>query len=202
MKKLAIDIVLLPPKEITSLAIEVNKSLHPRDTEIVFENGEMLPHISLMMGAMEIEDQSSVERLLKIAAQQFTSLTLELERIEFGELPKGEIIAWFEINRTAKIKKLHEMLATHSEEALSNDDVDASMFYGQPIRKGIIEYLCNFRKECSFENFRPHITLGVGRATSELKFPISFRANTLALCHLGNYGTCRKILFSTKLGNS
>ncbi len=39
--------------------------------------------------------------------------------------------------------------------------------------------------------------IGIGEVENEIcgiEFPIQFTASKLALCHLGNYCTCRKIL--------
>jgi len=201
MKKLAVDIVLLPPKEIHDLALEVNKNLNPKEGEIVFENGDMLPHVSLLMGVLEIGRLKEVEKLIRNGAKMFKPLALEIKEIEVDTLSDGTSVSGFGVSRTPRLRELQQWLARQSETLLGND-VGAKMFYGQAIREGIIEYLRNFRTEHSFEKFRPHITLGVGKAENKSKFPIPFTASKIALCHLGNYGTCRKILFSTELGNS
>jgi len=64
-------------------------------------------------------------------------------------------------------------------------------------------WIKNYPKESSFENFFPHITIGIGEVEGEIsgiKFPIKFNASKLALCHLGNYCTFRKIFLSYDLG--
>jgi len=43
----------------------------------------------------------------------------------------------------------------------------------------------------------PHISVGYGEITG-LPSPIEFRATQLALCHLGNHCTCRKVLASAE----
>ncbi len=45
----------------------------------------------------------------------------------------------------------------------------------------------------------PHITLGYGQAKPPFSFPVAFAAARLALCHLGNHCTCRKVLASCRL---
>ena len=59
----------------------------------------------------------------------------------------------------------------------------------------------NYPEKSSFENFFPHITIGYGEINN-FSFPIIFSVSKLALCHLGNHCTCRKILASTNLKKS
>lgn len=200
MAKLAVDVVLLPPNEINNQAILINKSLNPKEGEVVFENGDMLPHISLLMGVLDASRQKDAETLIKNVSKKFTALPLEISGIDVVTLNNEQRASGFRIQATPVLKKLHQHLLLESEAFLGND-AEAEMFLGKPIREGSIEYTRNFRKKSSFENFHPHLTLGIGEAKTSMRFPVCFIADTIALCHLGNYNTCRKILFSAKLGN-
>jgi hypothetical protein len=60
-------------------------------------------------------------------------------------------------------------------------------------------YIQNFTQNSSYKNFNPHITIGDGIFERKLKLQIKFTASRLALCHLGNYCTCREILYETSL---
>ena len=54
----------------------------------------------------------------------------------------------------------------------------------------------NYRKNHSDpNNYHPHISLKCRKAEYK-NFPIKFTASKLAICHLGNYCSCRKILSS------
>ena len=58
-------------------------------------------------------------------------------------------------------------------------------------------WIRNYSKESSLDKFSPHITIGIGEVESEtrgLAYPIKFNTSKLALCHLGNYCTCRKVI--------
>src|SRR3989338_5059428 len=200
MAKLAVDVVLLPPNEINNQAILINKSLNPKEGEVVFENGDMLPHISLLMGVLDASRQKDAETLIKNVSKKFTALPLEISGIDVVTLNNEQRASGFRIQATPVLKKLHQHLLLESEAFLGND-AEAEMFLGKPIREGSIEYTRNFRKKSSFENFHPHLTLGIGEAKTSMRFPVCFIADTIALCHLGNYNTCRKILFSAKLCN-
>jgi hypothetical protein len=74
---------------------------------------------------------------------------------------------------------------------------DATSFVADPgetIRQGSVDWAAGFsRNHPDGTNYQPHISLGVGKV-KPLKEPISFTASHFAVCHLGNFNTCRKIL--------
>ena len=50
------------------------------------------------------------------------------------------------------------------------------------------------------KEYHPHISLKCFEPSFDKEiFPIDFLASRIAICHLGRKGTCRKILFETKL---
>jgi hypothetical protein len=69
-----------------------------------------------------------------------------------------------------------------------------------------LAWIKNYPEKSSFEKFFPHITIGYGEI-NDYSFgfpqggvpPIEFAVSKLALCHLGNHCTCRKILASAEL---
>lgn len=64
----------------------------------------------------------------------------------------------------------------------------------QQVEEVTMYWIKNYPKESSFEKFSPHITIGFGEVEGEtcgIKFPLRFSVSKLALCHLGNYCTCR-----------
>ena len=66
------------------------------------------------------------------------------------------------------------------------------------VERSTLLWIKNYRDKSSFDNFLPHITIGYGEATDS-GLPASFIASELAICHLGNHCTCRKVLWSVKL---
>jgi hypothetical protein len=70
------------------------------------------------------------------------------------------------------------------------------MIYGdQEVAESTLLWIKNYREKVSFENFFPHITIGYGQIESRVP-QIIFAPSELALCHLGNHCTCRKVLVS------
>jgi len=79
------------------------------------------------------------------------------------------------------------------------DGAQKEMFYSPPpVNEIPLFWVKGFAKTSVRENYRPHITLGVGKPKQAIA-PVQFTTSKLALCHLGNYCTCRDVLWSTSL---
>ncbi len=73
-------------------------------------------------------------------------------------------------------------------------EVTDAMFYDDIVDPSSVEWVRSYPEKASHESFHPHITLGYGRAKPSFSLPVTFGAAGLALCHLGNHCTCRRIL--------
>jgi glycosyltransferase domain-containing protein len=200
--KIAVDVVLLPPDEIMEKAIEVNQTLIKTfefDNKIVLNKQNCLPHISLAMGCIKKDDIPEIDTVLKEVADKFSPLALTISDIRTGAIPTGEKVSGFEIERTTELQLLHETVMSKLLQYFTYD-VSLDMVYALPdqqVEEVTTYWIKNYPKESSFERFGPHITIGIGEVENEtggLKYPLRFSASKLALCHLGNYCTCREIL--------
>ncbi len=200
MAKLAIDVVLLPSEEMMDKAIEINKELLKDNVnEIVLSKETCLPHISLCMGVIEEEKLPEIKKVIEETAKEFSTFNLTAENTDVSVTPKGEKISVLIIRNTDTLQKLHETVMKRLWNFLSYD-VEAKMFYNPgKVREKSINWVRNYAKKYNDPSlFDAHITVGFGE-TDKFKFPIEFTASRLALCHLGSYCTCRKILISTNL---
>lgn len=202
MSKIAVDIALLPPEEIVDLAISANKSV--TDPRCVFRLGkeEVLPHITLVQGVMDSEKQGDMGNILRNIAEQETSLDLRLSGTSRGVSKDGYPGVVFSITPTEELSRLHQVAIQKLEGLLTNDATE-EMFFNPPIRIHSVQWVRDFQEKHSLQNFDPHITISVGGEPKvEQKFPIPFTASRLAICHLGNGNTCRKILAEFTLTTS
>jgi hypothetical protein len=74
------------------------------------------------------------------------------------------------------------------------------MFYAEPgeaIRDSTMAYVKDFRERFGGAHFDPHVTLGFGESASRQE-PFEFEANRLAICHVGNFNTCRRVLYECR----
>jgi hypothetical protein len=198
MSKIAIDVVLLPDEPMTHHAIDVSErqSTLFNDT-IVLHPKNCLPHISLAMGAIEESDTPKVSTILEKIASHFHTFTLRADSYQSNTIPSNEIVSEFTVEKTAELQSLHEMVMNELKPFLSYDITIDMVFSPPTVEEITLYWIKNYAEKSSFEQFRPHITLGLGEL-DDVKTPIAFTSSTLALCHLGNYCTCRKLLFSAQ----
>ncbi|HEU4914250.1 MAG TPA: 2'-5' RNA ligase family protein [Candidatus Saccharimonadales bacterium] len=202
MNKIAIDVVLLPPKEVASKAISISRKLAETsgNRTVVLGKQDYLPHVSLCMGVVKEEDLPKVNEALSDIASQTAALQLAIDGIKAHDIPTGEKLAVLEFADTASLQSLHETIMQRLRPFLTYDDMDSSMFVSSPEAAPVsMKWVRDFDTLYhNPEQFYPHLTSGFG-THSDFSFPISFEANTLAVCQLGNYCTCRKKLATFEL---
>jgi 2'-5' RNA ligase len=196
MGKKAVDIVLLPDEAMTDRAIEANTELVRKyGAEIVLDKKSCLPHISLAMGCIEDSNISTAGKVLQQIAEQNPVGKLKIAGVQVAENVKGEKVSAFKVEKTQQLQAMHERVSQELN-AYFSFDVTSDMIYGsEDVADTTLLWIRNYREKSSFERFSPHITIGYGQA-EELAEPIEFRASQIALCHLGNHCTCRKVLVS------
>lgn len=199
MGRKAIDVVLLPSGTMTDKAIKANTELVKKYGErIVLNRDNCLPHISLAMGCVDEKDIKAVGTILKAIAHTTSLTQLEVIGIRTSTNSLGEQVSVFEVAKTAELQLLHEKVAEGLGAYLSYD-VTADMLYNPAqVTDSTLLWIANYREESSFTKFFPHITIGYGQIEGG-QFPIAFGVSKLALCHLGNHCTCRKIFVSAEI---
>jgi len=199
MEKLAVDVVLLPAEPMMELAIEMNRKLiHRYPAKIILDRHSCLPHISLAMGTVQQTDLEAVNVVLADVARCYHFDRLEAVGVSIGTNAVGEPVSAFELDKTPQLQGLHEELMNRLEQFLSYDATDQMIAADGPVDSSTLLWINSYRDKSSFEKFFPHITIGYGRLAEQVG-AVAFEARRLALCHLGNHCTCRRILFETPL---
>lgn len=208
MKKIVVDVALLLPQELERKIIELNNSLKRNYKNIrINHNKDCHPHISLFMGFIDYEQINDIKKDLEKISQSFEPQYLEIEKLDIENLPvkNGEIkISGFELTGRNSLRKLHEEVVNKIKDYIIDENITKEyLFNSKEIDEEdtpwMFPYVENFIQNSSYENFKAHITLGDGVLEKELKLPINFTTSRLAICYLGNYCTCRNILYETKL---
>ena len=198
MKKFAINIALLPPEEVMKLAKSINKKLIENDDMINFVDGTSIPHATLCIGGIKEEDLPKLGKILEEISKESAPIELTITgtsvHINPTDNSKG---SGFVVANTRELQKLHEEVVRRCKALFV--DVSTTDMYPGSTRASSAEHANKFLEIDCFELYKPHITLGVGEADSINK-RITFTVKRLAICHLGNWCTCRKILFETELG--
>jgi 2'-5' RNA ligase len=196
---IATDVVLLPDRTMTRWAIEINRELVCRyGSEIVLSETTCLPHISLAMGCIDERSTETVHGLLLGLARETPVRQLSTIGIRISTNSRGEHTSLLEIERTHELQALHEAVMREIE-PLSSDEVTEGMVAADVVAESTLEWIRNYPRKAAFDQFSPHITLGYGQARTDDRFPIPFAAVQLALCHLGNHCTCRRVLTTSGL---
>lgn len=191
---IAVDAVLLPSEDMMDKAIEVNRKLSENsDNEISLNKADYLPHITLAMGCLREEDIEEIDKILEHLADKFKTLRLKTSS-------GAESKAWFRIENNKNLQLLHETLMNKLYPYFTYD-VTREMIYkskDEEINDLTLDYIRDFPSKSSFENYIPHIT--VGSYDTDMILPeVEFTASEIALCHLGNHCTARRILLSHTL---
>ena len=206
MAEIAVDVVLLPSEEMADKAIAANKELLKQcPDKIVLDKESCLPHISLAMGCINKRDIADIEKILQAIAKQSSLGQLSAIGIHTGTNSTGEQVSVLQIEKTETLQSLHEEVMEKLAPYF-NYDVTADMVLSPPMAsESTLAWIKNYSEKSSFEKFSPHITIGYGEINNFLFPPqgvlwtIKFTASKLALCHLGNHCTCRRILASAEL---
>ena len=200
MAKIAVDIVILPSDEMTDKAIEANRELTQAVAgKIILNKDNCLPHISLVMGCADEKDVGKIEQILKDIAKENLPGELKANGIYIGTNDDGEKLSLYHIEKTQVLQLLHEKVMTKLSPYFTYDVTADMLLRPSEIGESTLCWIENYPHESSFEKFSPHITIGFGTA-SALDLPLRFTISKLALCHLGNHCTCRKILASVEPG--
>lgn len=199
MPQIAVDIVLLPPPPIMQICIDINEQKQSQSFQHL-NSKDNWPHISLAMGILDTKDLIKAKEILDKLPHDFTKLDLELTKISYIVASDNKKSHAFDVAVTRELQNLHNKIMNEFSGILIYDQVNSDMFFTAPGEKidDVTLYWVKNYPEKSFNNFQAHISLKCRHAEYKLT-PISFVAETLALCRLGNFGTCRQILHSVKL---
>jgi 2'-5' RNA ligase len=199
MVKIAVDVVLLPSEAMTNQVIEANKMLLRQNADgIILDKANCLPHVSLAMGCMDERHITDIEKILRSIAGKYNPGRLSVIGVSIGTNSLGEKVSSFEVEKTDGLLLLHKQVMRKMTPYFSYN-VTAEMVFSPPVAsESTLLWIKNYPEKSAYENFFPHITIGYGQL-DDFSFAAEFVASKLALCHLGNHCTCRKVLAVAEL---
>lgn len=202
MSKIAIDVVLVPDKKMSDQAIDLNNQLTGNNHRKIELGEKCLPHISLCMGLVDEQNLNKVSKILADIGRQSNPLNLTASKVKVLSPVDNENFSMLDVSNTDEIKSLQQKIMSRLWPYLSYNGINAEAFVNPEEVEDISSYWVRgyAEKYNNPDTFHPHISIGVGRVNDIVK-PIEFSAPTLALCHLGNYCTCRKIISSFDFGS-
>lgn len=197
-KMVAIDIVLLPPQEIIDLCITLNQQATPLGP---LGKEDHIPHLSLAIAGAVGKNIPKIVSIIREVAQTMKPLPLRILRIE---PPSGERSSdYLLFQPSPALQRLHELIMDKISPYVQFEGVSKEWFYvnsGEIINKLPRTMVDNFQKTYAYDKYQPHITL---RCTGAEKLPLpikQFTASTIALFHVGESVTCRKMFWRGNVG--
>lgn len=201
MSQIVISVALLPPDEIVDAAREANRRLWQESRfGFVFDETH-LPHLTLAQLFLDASRFSDVEATVDAVARASGRLQVELLEVRAYPSPMGIPFSEWTMRLTPDLLALHEQVITGLD-GLRDYSGTAEAFYGgvdAELVESHIRYVEQFAVIAGGARFRPHITLGAGTLSMKVPFD-SFRVSRMAVCHLGQYWTCRRVLHENRLG--
>lgn len=196
MGKKAVDVVLLPEEVMMDRVIEANTEIVSKySKEIMLSREDCLPHISLAMGCIDETNVAEIQKVLVKIAEERPVSKLKVCGIFTSVNAKGENVSVYVVEKTEQLQLLHEDVMERLRQYFNYNATQEMIYGGEEVAESTLLWINNFPKTASFANYLPHITIGYGQ-TEGLLAQIEFKASKLALCHLGNHCTCRKVIVS------
>ncbi len=200
MKRFAFDIAIIPPENIMKICIGLNNKENSLPYQHLNSKNN-LPHITLAMGITTKNNAEEIRNELETFLKDTGPLELKIIGMDHDHTPEGKRNRHFVIKKTPELQKLHEeimkIVSKHATydgtiEDIYTDEGEAPIGY-------TLEWLNNYGRRIENSNlFRAHISLKCMNAEYK-KLPLKFSADRIAFCYLGNYCTCRKIIWEKRL---
>lgn len=192
----AIDIALLLPDSLSHSLMALNRTLQAPPDGFYFDSTH-LPHLTLVQQFVQRNDLEAIASVVEEVVQNQAPLALVTTDIScahvsstLGVGPSRELAALH--------RRLMERLEPFHVEVDRNDQADAFWTDDDGPRPADIDWVATFREQSALQRFDPHITIGAGMLTARVA-PTPFVATQLAMCQLGRFCTCRRVLQAWRL---
>jgi 2'-5' RNA ligase superfamily len=187
MNLMAIGLALLLPQEVRANAIALSASLSSKGAHGLRLDELNRPHITLsqhFVGADEID------RVFERVHERLRGRAPLVVQVTGGG--HSTHMVWMNIERSPELVDLHEQLMDGLRR-LEREIGGPDAFVDGDARLRDVLWVSGFRFKSSFGDYRPHVTLAEG-TQPPLIGPFSFEASAVAVCHLGRFCTCPRVL--------
>lgn len=205
-KIIAIDVLLTPSEEMLAQSLQLNALIKQNNPETIILDDNHIPHITLLQCFINEEDLPKVNSALEGLFETIKNDSLYAESL-FYYKDQEESFSMIAVEKSKQLIKLHEktielvkpfiVFNGNAESFIQNPD-------GTAISQSTVTYVPVFVEKHSYENFDPHISLGVAQTTLldslavNIFKPISFNATSVSVYQLGDHGTAQKLLWKSK----
>ncbi|MEM0517274.1 2'-5' RNA ligase family protein [Aequorivita flava] len=203
---IAVDVLLIPSEEMQAQAFQLNSLIYKNNPETIKLDENHVPHITLLQCFINESDLPKVNKALEGLFETIKEENFKAESLFYYE-EKEESFSMIRVENSKALMEIHKksiellkpfIVANGSENSfVQNPD-------GSAISKSTVTYVPAFVLEHSYENFDPHISLGVADVSlldslaAHIFKPIKFRAASVSLYQLGDHGTAQKLLWTSE----
>ena len=189
MGLLAVDVAVLLSEPLLEPVLRLNAELPPPPDGFRFDDTH-LPHVTLAQ--LFVAEARLPDVVHETAAALRGVPPLQLLP---AELSRGRTAATVRLAPTAALIRLHTRLMDRLQRFESvQGDATAFLSAGSlPARDADVEWVRRFRTHAAYDRFDPHVTVGVGALQEPGPLPAADGAR-VALCQLGRFCTCRRVL--------
>lgn len=203
---IAIDVLLQPDAEAVAHAKAANARLRERHPEGYALDESHAPHITLVQRFIRRSDlpkvMGALDRLVHGAGDP-RGMTLQARGYTASDFGGGLLL--LDVERSPALDRFQQQ-AVDAVRPFAVSGGDASAFVQDPagpIVQGTIDWVEHFVPNASGAKFAPHITIGVGPIdflkgiAAEPFERFTFKPAAIAVYQLGNYGTARRLLWTS-----
>lgn len=148
-----------------------------------------MPHLTIVQQFVRRDALGEIGDTITRTIAELDAITLVTT-----ELAAGRVARTLGVALTAALAALHRRLLDDLAPFREvTADPDAFWTDGDQPRPADVEWVASFRQHSALASFVPHITIGIGSIETTLR-PFRFIASEVALCQLGRFCTCRRLL--------
>lgn len=203
---IAINVLLTLPDEVYDQSVELNHVILKENPNNFTLDKNHVPHITLLQCYIKKSDLPQIEKALDGLYQTIENEMLYVDELQYSKA-KPESFASLGIEKSKTLMSLHKEVIKRLDpyrNTHGSQEAYVQNFDDTPIDQFTIDYVPKFVSHHSFENYNPHISLGVAKillldsiAQNILK-PMHFKPSSISIYQLGAFGTARKQLWKSK----
>ena len=190
---LAVDLALLPPTEAQTEIARLNARLAGPPEGFRFDASH-LAHVTLAQQFVPAADLPVLAAEIGEVLAPFAPLTLTAVRLASSGLTTSLVLEGTQALAALHVRLMDRLAAFD----VTAGNAEAFVAGGEPPRARDVEWVTRYRTAAAYGSFEPHVTLGTGVLDAPAP-ALEFETARVALCHLGRFCTCRRVLASWTL---
>lgn len=205
-RTLAIGVLLTVPDEIYQQSIQLNHEILKNTPDNITLNAQHIPHITLLQCYVNENNLSKIEKELEGLYKWIEQHSLLADELQYTK-DKSESFASIGIERSEALMTLHKKTIKLLKPYILTEGTQEAYVQnpnGTPIDVFTLAYVPKFVNDHSYENYNPHISLGVASTSlldslAQHQFrDMKFQAKTIGIYQLGAFGTAQKRIWESE----